>query len=58
MTDLYTDAAEALHREHCDRCRTRHEEDQARYAAYGASIQRRDHRQLGLNIQTAREVTP
>lgn len=46
--DALMEARKADHRAHCTACRERHEEAEARYAEYGASIQRRDRRTLGL----------
>ncbi|MDX3329689.1 hypothetical protein PV405_34405 [Streptomyces sp. ME02-6979-3A] len=44
----YTDLARAQHDQHCARCRTLTEDTDARTAAYGESIRRRDRQQLGL----------
>lgn len=48
--DIYTAAAIADHLAHCTPCRERAEQAEARYAAYGASLARRDRRQLGLRL--------
>lgn len=44
----YTTAARAAHETHCDRCRALTETAAERAAAHGASMRRRDRRQIGL----------
>lgn len=46
----YADLARAQHDLDCARCRTLTEEFDARAAAYGDSIRRRDRQQLGLQL--------
>ncbi|MER6601155.1 hypothetical protein [Streptomyces parvus] len=53
---LYTDAARAVHDQDCTRCRTLTGESDARAAAYGESIRRRDRQQLGLQRVIAGSV--
>ena len=48
----YADQARAEHDKHCARCRTLTEDTNARTAANGASMRRRDRRQLGLQVVT------
>ena len=52
----YTAAAQAVHEEHCDRCRALTEAADAFTAANGASMARRDRQQLGLRLATRREA--
>ncbi|RSS59861.1 hypothetical protein [Streptomyces sp. WAC01280] len=54
----YRAAAQAAHEEHCDRCRAASQADAAFVAANGASMARRDRKQLGLILDmTAPAVT-
>lgn len=46
--EQYIAAARAEHDKHCDRCRALTEESDARAAANGESIRRRDRKTLGL----------
>lgn len=55
-TVSYTDLARARHDQDCARCRTLTEESDARAAAYGESIRRRDRQQLGLKRVIAGSV--
>lgn len=52
----YTDAARAVHDQDCTGCRTLTEDSNARAAAYGESIRRRDRQQLGLKRVTTKSV--
>ncbi|MFE1451978.1 hypothetical protein [Streptomyces olivaceoviridis] len=52
--DWYTTAARAEHNTHCTRCREIDAASDRAAAENGASIRRRDRRQLGLNITTPR----
>ncbi|TXS21422.1 hypothetical protein EAO71_27365 [Streptomyces sp. ms191] len=54
--DWYTAAARAEHEKHCDNCRTLTEESNARAAANGASIWRRDRKTLGLILDMRTEA--
>lgn len=51
--DIYVAAAVADHLAHCTNCREQSEAAEARYAAYGESIARRDRIQLGLPFSRA-----
>jgi predicted anti-sigma-YlaC factor YlaD len=53
--DILMAARVADHLAHCPPCRERAEQAEARYAAYGASMARRDRVQLGLHL--ARRTT-
>ncbi|MFE3583750.1 hypothetical protein [Streptomyces vinaceus] len=53
---VYTAAARADHEERCDRCRALTEAAAAFAAANGASMARRDRKQLGLGSLPAREA--
>ncbi|MET7294898.1 hypothetical protein ABZS79_22670 [Streptomyces griseoloalbus] len=55
--DIYVAAARADHLAHCVNCRERAAADEARYAEYGASLRRRDRRQLGLRGARTTEVS-
>lgn len=54
---LYVAAARAEHFAHCTSCREIHAASEAAELENGESMQRRDRRQLGLNIVGPREVT-
>lgn len=55
--DWYTTAARAAHNDHCTACRELSAASDAAAAANGASMQRRDRRQLGLRFsRRAQEV--
>ena len=53
---IYVAAAQADHRAHCTSCREVHAEIEARAAANGESMARRDRRQLGLRIASSKAV--
>lgn len=55
--DWYTTAARAEHNLHCANCREQAAASDAAVAANGASMARRDRRQLGLNLARTTAVT-
>lgn len=54
--EVYVAAARADHFAHCARCREVNAASEAAAAENGASMQRRDRRQLGLRVPSASEV--